>query len=54
MWYVQWRLLGNLDGGVISENNIVDFIIAVIHKFIPLSLSARQTFGTTTQSIPEV
>jgi hypothetical protein len=53
MRYVQWMLLGNLDNGVISENSIVDFILAVICKFIPFNLSARRTFGATTQSTPE-
>lgn len=53
MRYVQWMLLGNLDEGVISENSIVDFVITVIRKFIPLNLSARRMFGTTTQSTPE-
>jgi hypothetical protein len=53
MRYVQWMLLGNLDNGVISENSIVDFILAVICKFIPFNQSARRTFGATTQSTPE-
>ena len=53
MRYIQLRLLGNLDGGIISENNIVAFVIAVIRKFIPLNLSARRTFGATIQSTPE-
>ena len=53
MRYVQWMLLDNLDEGVIAENSIVDFVIVVIRKFIPLNLCARRTFGTTTQSTPE-
>jgi hypothetical protein len=54
MRYIQWMLLGNLDEGVISENKIVDFVIAIIRKFIPLNLSAKRTFGTATQPVPEV
>jgi hypothetical protein len=53
MRYVQWMLLGNQDEAIISENSIIDFVIAVIRKFIPLNLSAQRMFGTTTQSAPE-
>jgi hypothetical protein len=51
--YVQCMLLGNLEEGIISESCIKDFVIAIIHKFILLNLSASRMFGTTTQSIPE-
>jgi hypothetical protein len=47
---VQWMLLGNQDEAIISDNSIIDFVIAVIRKFNPLNLS---TFGTTTQPTPE-
>lgn len=50
---VQWMLLGNQDKAIISENSIIDFVIAVIRKFIPVNLSTQQMFGTTTQSTPE-
>ena len=53
MRYVQWMLESNLEEGVISEDGIVDFVIAVIRNFHPLNLSAPRTFGTTTQSMPE-
>jgi len=43
-------LLGNQDEAIISDNSIIDFVIAVIRKFNPLNLS---TFGTTTQPTPE-
>ncbi|KIM75050.1 hypothetical protein PILCRDRAFT_13870 [Piloderma croceum F 1598] len=41
------------DKAIISENSIIDFVIAVICKFIPLNLFAQRMFGTTTQSTPE-
>jgi len=49
---VQWMLLGNQDEAIISENSVIDFVIAVIRKFIPLDLSAR-VFDTATQSTSE-
>jgi hypothetical protein len=41
MRYMQWVLLGNQDEAIISENSIIDFVIEVIHEFIPLNLSAE-------------
>jgi len=53
MRYVQWKLLGQSGWGCHLQKLHCHFVITVIHKFIPLNLSAPQTFGTTTQSMPE-
>jgi hypothetical protein len=39
-------LLCNLSEGVILENSSMDFVIAVIRKFIPRNLTAERTYGT--------